>query len=154
VDWFSIISALLLVPPIGMRISKLSFNWRRVDVSSILRSGSARSSEEGFGGLTIPGSSASVFPLACQLSLQAISKNPESRGYPLTNEGYSGPACTIPRCGAKAVRRAIGKAARSGRAVAIRQESICIESQRVQLVIQASFARFYLCWSSPRLDES
>jgi hypothetical protein len=43
---------------------------------------------------------------------------------PLTKVGYSGPACAAPRCWPKAARRAIGIAARSGRAVASRRESI------------------------------
>jgi hypothetical protein len=70
--------------------------------------------------------------------------------HPLTSEGYSDPACATPLCCPKAVRRATGNAARNGRAVAIRRESICVKGQKDQLVMLTRFRESYLCWSSPR----
>jgi hypothetical protein len=140
----SVISTFLLVPPVGVRVTKLSCYWRRIDISAILRTGSARSSEAGYGKRTIPGSSASVFPLACQPPLQEISNLLQRRAHPLTNEGYSGPACATPRCCPNAARRAMGSVARSGRAVAIRLESICMGGQKEKLVMQARSGELYL----------
>jgi hypothetical protein len=82
--------------------------------------------------LTIPGSSASVFFLKYQ---QAVQNEFKRRSTPLTKDGYSGPAWAAPRCCPKATRRVRGKAARSGRAVAIRRESICRASQKDQLIL-------------------
>lgn len=145
----SIISTLLLVPPVCVRITELSFNWRRVDISSILRTELDGRSRVGYMQLTIPGSSASVFS---QVRQQAVSSSIQRRTSPLTNDRYSGPACAAPRCCPKAVLRGMGRATRSGRAVAIRRESICKKSQRDQLNIQARGRGLHLCVWSPRLE--
>lgn len=144
----SIIPTLLLIPPICMWITELPFHWRRVNISSILcieLDGSSRGCCE----LTIPGSSASVFSLTCQQAVQSELKRSST---PLTKDGYSGPAWAAPRCCAKATRRVRGKAARSGRAVAIRRESICRMSQKVQLILlprhgEFTFGYRHLSWN-------